>query len=268
MKYKKNMRRAKLRRLVLARYLFPLLAILLMIVSLYLPTLQYTTSESGTNDVISASTLIGNAWDSVRETLFGTSEQLQATLRFSKAVLGVLIVSVLLFVIGTAATLFASVGAIRALNKVEQSNNERALWFTLFPNRVALSLWQLPLLPLLAFPRLLVSLYRVMLANSSVSLSATLLEPITVGLLLLIATAVFSGMTAPKERAAQLDPFARKSVEKKEQEEDDENAENRAPEDRQASSGLRKMREEQLLALRQTLNQSNPSKDSANDENE
>lgn len=190
-------------------------------------------------------TLISNAWNSVREALFGTAEQMSATLRFSRATLTTLLVSIVLFVVGAAATAWGSIGAIRHLMEAERGPNERALWITLFPNRVVLWLWRFPMLLLLAFPRVLVLLYATMLGNESVRLSAGVGDPLLLGGILLLIEAIVSAVSAKRERAQELNPFF---SQKKEEEQKSDRAEGILD-----SDVLRKERAAQVLEFRQIL---------------
>ena len=135
--------------------------------------------------------------------------------------------------------------------EIEQSKNERALWITLFPNRTVLWLWQLPLLPLLAFPRILVMLYAVMLGNESVSLKAGIGDPLLIGLILLLVSAILSVVSATKERALRLDPFPAR-----ENEDSLEDTDNEAKlfDESVDLDAFRQKREQQVLEFRRILN--------------
>lgn len=249
MSQKKNLYRERVRRWIVARYLFGLSVILLLGVSLCFPTLRYTTSATGTAAKISAMTLISNAWDSVREALFGGTEQLSATLRFSSATLTVLIVSSVLFAVGVVATVWGAIGALRHLMGCKQGVNERAIWITLFPNRIALWLWRLPMLMLPAFPRVLVLLYATMLGNESVRLRAGMGDPLLLGIILLAIEGIWSAISAKRERAQRLNPFF---TQKDEDEQEERETELSSDED-----DFRKEREARALELRRILNRAN-----------
>lgn len=241
-------------------YLAPTVALLLLLIAVCLPVLQYTTAAGVTNQSLSTLRLLRNSWNEVREYLFGTSEQLSVTLTFSKTVLITLIIGIVCFLLGAAASVFYTVGALRYLSNPEDTGTARILWITLFPNRAVACLWFLLLLPLLAFPRLLVGIYAFML-HSAVTLKFSPAEPLWLFLLFFIILCVLSVYEASQERSVRFSPFV--SNQHGWQKPLDSASENpTADEDAEEDEQTRKAREEQLLQIRRLLSQKEDRSDS------
>ena len=181
-KMKKDARR---RGWILARNLYPLAMVALILISLSIPCLRYTTADTGTNETISQWELMGNAWEQSRQYLFGTEEQTSGNTLFCQTVLGTLIGFYLLFFVGAIGTVAWSLGAIWWMREPKGKGSVRALYLTLFPNRPVSVLWSLMMLPLLTFPRLLVFFYRRYFYYS-VLLNVTFPEPLVLGVVLLL----------------------------------------------------------------------------------
>ena len=199
------------------RYAFPLLAALLILLAMRLPCMQFTTADTGTNDAISAHELMSNAWDQARECLFGGMEDpTEASIAFSRTVMTVILVCGALFLVGIVIAVWALVTVVRFRRDPKEGDVWRISFVTLVPNRTVLCLWMLCLLPLPAFPRLLVIIYETMM-NYSVGMDVTFAEPLILALLLWITQIIFSSATANAERATNMDVF--RSFQKQKEEE-------------------------------------------------
>lgn len=205
----KKKRDARLRGWVLARYVYPLVMIVLILISLSIPCLRYTTADTGTNETISQWELMGNSWEQSRQYLFGTEKQTTSNILFCQAVLWTLVGFYLLFFTGAAATVWASVGAICYILNPQKKGTGRTLYLTLFPNRAACCLWSALMLPLLIFPRLLILFYRRYFYYS-VMLNVTFPEPMLIGgILFLILVGITVGF-AGVEKRREISPFPKK----------------------------------------------------------
>ena len=251
MNYKQLQANRKARRLFLLRYLCPVAGLVLLLLALQSPCLQYSTASTGENQAISTAQLLQNSWNEVREYLFGDSEQLSITLTFSRVVLVTLSVCTFCFLIGSAAMIWLAVGAVRYLLKPEDRGTARIVWITLFPNRIVACLYFAFLLPLLAFPRILIPIYANML-GSAVTLKFSAFEPLWLGLLLFVGIVILSACLVKRERMADLDPFESSRNREDPEEAEDESERLRTPSEEDEQT--RKLREEQLLKIRQLLN--------------
>lgn len=191
------------------RYLFPLAAILLTAATLFIPCLRFTTADTGTGEAISVAELMKNAWDQVRTYLFATAEQQEATVAFSQSVLITLIVLWLLFLLGTAATVWVTIGAFRHFSDPEGSGTDRILFRTVFPNRIVACVYRGLTLPLLLFPRILVLFYENIL-HYTVLLNLTFPEPIIFGGILFLAELVLVAVFSPMETVANMNPYRKR----------------------------------------------------------
>ena len=243
------------RRLVLLRYASPTVALLLTLISLFVPCLRYTTSDTGTGKVNSLVTQLGYTWDSVRQFLFGAGELSAVNEKFAQVVFALILVSVLLFLVGATATVWASVGALLHFRDGREEGTARALYVTLFPNRTVTLLWQALILPLLAFPRLLVLCYDRVLYYP-VILNVTFPEPLLIGGILFLVTVVLSFVTFSRERESGMSPYRETRREKKKEQSDETNEARSffsAPAEEELSEIERNTREEQAERIRALL---------------
>ena len=236
---------------VYLRYCLPILVILLILVAIRIPCLQYTTADTGANDAISAWELAVNAFDQSRGVLFGSEEQTEANLAFSRTILISLILCVILFFIGCAVAIWSVIDAFRYVNAPMERSNAHIAFITLIPNRPVFLLWLLCLLPLPAFPRLTVLIYQVML-NYTVTLKITFADPLLIAAILLVAEGALLALLAATERELGMDPFHRRK--KKGPETDEEEMTDLPHPARQESILMSKTREEQLEQIRRMLN--------------
>ena len=98
---------------VYLRYWMPVAVMILVTVWLFVPCLRYTTSVTGTNETISLAELIRNSWEQSRSYLFGGGTQHAANTEFCWTVLITVALSVALYLVGVAASVWSAVGAMR-----------------------------------------------------------------------------------------------------------------------------------------------------------
>ena len=248
MNYKKKQQLRRARGWIYARICFPILMLLLILISMRIPCLQYATKDTGRNDAISAWELVVNSFDQSRGVIFGSAEQTQANVAFSRTLLIVLILAALLFLVGCVIAVWS---VIDALGTSRPDSVLHIAYVTLVPNRIALLLWLLCLLPLTAMPRLTVLIYDVML-NYTVTLTVTFAEPLIVTALLLAAEGAFLGALASTEKELGLDRFAHGNKETLTPTEVE--PENSSDPDGEATSLTDQARAEQLAQIRRMLN--------------
>ena len=137
-KRKKQAGMERRRAFVVFRYLFPIICAALIFGVLWIPCLQYTNNQSGTDDPISAMRLMKNSWDQVRNYLFGSGEQTNGNMQFSGTVLFLLILFWILFAVGVAVAVWAW-SAFSRYAEAGRENEKGRVWFiTLIPNRTFL----------------------------------------------------------------------------------------------------------------------------------
>lgn len=198
-KQKRAQKARRMKYLTHLRYAWPVFGAVLILLSLAVPCLQYTTNQTGTEEPISGFALMANAWNEVRACLFGGAQQTNMNLIFSRTVLILLIVFWVLFVFGFAVSVWVWLLWLR-YEKTKRNESSEFLWFaTLIPNRPVLCILQGLVLPLSVFPYLLSHLYRSML-YVAVDLKSLFLNPLWIGLLTVVGTAVFSCCTAAYEK--------------------------------------------------------------------
>ena len=244
-KYERMRRERRAKRWILLRYAMPLISIVLTLIFMAIPSLQYINNQSGTNDPISAFTLMGNSWDQVRTYLFGTADQTNGNIIFSRTVLILLIVFWVLFLVSLAVAIWSMWAGFRYANRESEMSRGRLWFITLIPNRIFLSVYGALMIPLAAFPRILIGLYRNLYV--SVTLEVHGLEPLWCALILSAGTAVLSAVTLGFEREWRMDPFRRADTKKEMPEKEEESEVSAEPfedEDEQLSDARREYREQ------------------------
>ncbi len=218
--------------LIALRYWLPLIWAVLVPLSFCIPCLQYTTNQTGTEEPISGFELMSNAWSYARECLFGGTQQTNGDLQFSGWVVGLLIAFWALYLVGVAAAVWGLWASYRYVGE-DTDREVGRLWFiTVIPNRVVLCLLCGLMLPISAFPWLMVPLYRIIYV--AVTLELLFVGPLSVGLLFCGGMIALSAVCAPYERRLCMDAFRKTDEEEDEEEaedEIDENAEETAEED-------------------------------------
>ena len=159
-KYERMKKERNIRNWIFLRYSMPLITVVMTLIFMAIPSLQYTNNQSGTDDPISAFTLMKNSWDQVRHYLFGTAEQTNGNIIFSRTVLICLIVFWILFAVSAAVAVWSFFAAMRYTDRETEENRGRIWFLTLIPNRIALTIYGMLMIPLTAFPWLLILLYR------------------------------------------------------------------------------------------------------------
>lgn len=204
------------------RYLAPIFVVVLTFISLFIPCFLYTTVNGVDDDVYSLMGVLNEYWDPVcNYAFFSVGDLNAATLKFSQTFIISLIVFSVLFVVAAAGTVYMAINAFRYFKNSEDKSNSRMLFLTLVPNRIAAFLWQLPIIPLLLFPRYIIYMFKTILGESA-TLTLVFPEPIIIwGILYVISIAV-SIATASMESAQGMNPFAKKTVSLDYDDEDDE----------------------------------------------
>ena len=257
MSKKVSKKRSKLEGWIYVRYWLSVLVVLCMVITMFIPCLRYTTAQTGTNDTISAAELMKNTWDNVRMYLFGTSNPEANTLTFSRVTLVLLILCIVLFLVGAVAAVWSAIGAVQYFRNPEDRSAGRILYMTLFPNRIATVVWQATVLPLLAFPRILILCYEKIL-HVGVLLNVTFPEPLVIGGILFALLVIVTIATRSLERRKGMDPFkkriSRVVVLDREEDEPEEKEPTFATEaERQYYEMNKRAREEQAERIRQLL---------------
>ena len=190
--------------LIYARYIFPAIANLLIVVSLFIPNMRFTLDQD-VRQSMSLFELIKNTWYNSRVYLFSvqTQQTSDGTL-FYKAVFVTLIVCGLLFLIGTAMTVFASVATL----KYFKFNDKRAknIYTAIVPNRLVMLLFSLMLLPITFFPEMLVYFYKHLLLYP-VSVSYSVVSSGIISLILLVLLIATTFLSRKQEITCGLNIF-------------------------------------------------------------
>ena len=266
-KTQRQRKEARRRALIYVKAWLPTLTVVLIMIAMFIPCLRYTVAGAPTKEVISEAELISSTWTTLRDALFGGGDWENRELGFSKASFYTMLVSVMLFVISAAMAVWASVGATRYYTNPKRGGKEHAIYRTFF-SRPLIFGYQLLMLPLLAFPRMMVFFYKELLFYPTI-LNLTFPEPLIIGIVLLVLGLVLTLTVKKWEMRMGLDVFAdpRRREETEETDEVDEVYE--APrfetEAEQKNYEMNeKMREEQLERIRKLLSRDDDNEDKGN----
>ncbi len=251
------------RTLLYIKAILPTLTVLFLLVAMAIPCLTYTVKGTGTLEPISEWTLLSNTWETSRLTLFGTGDASEQELGFSRACFLTVLISAILAILSVGLSVWSSVGAVRYLQHPEKETKERAIYRTFF-NRPLLFFYQLLLLPLLSFPRIIVSFYDNMMFYPT-TLKLSFPEPLMIGVGLLVLWIAFTVGMRKWERTMELDPFADPHRPKEEDEEESAYEPKFLNEEEKKLYEMQeKSREEQLERIRRMFSHQEDEKDEEN----
>ena len=178
--------------LIYARYLFHAISNFLIIVFAFIPNITFTL-DGDKREAMSLFGLIKNTWYNSRVYLFSAkTQQTSDGALFYKMVFATLIVCALLFIIGTAFTVFFTVTTVKHFNYGD--NKIKNLFTAIVPNRAVLLAFSLTLVPISFFPKVLVYFYKnlllypVSVAHSGISAGLLTLSLTVIGFALTIIT--------------------------------------------------------------------------------
>lgn len=248
---------ARRRALIYIKAWLPVITVVLLLIAMFVPCFRYTVAGTGTMETISEATLISNLWERARNVLFGGGSWKNNEIGFAKASFYTMLFSIALFVISAAMSLWGAIGATRYYRNPRRGGREHAIYRTFF-SRPLLFGYQLLILPLIAFPRVMIFFYEKLLFYPTV-LNLTLPEPLMLGIALLVLHLVLM-LTAKKwEARMEMDAFADPNASSKTEESDGLDVEDEAPsffesENEQIPYEMsKKMREEELERIRKLL---------------
>ena len=247
---------ARRRALIYIKAWMPVLTVVLVLIAMMIPCLRYTVAGTGTMEPISEMELLSNNWSATREALFGGGDWKKTDLGFAKVSFYTMLVSIVLFLLSAGMAIWASVGATLYYRNPKRAGGGHAVYRTFF-SRPLIIIYQLLMLPLLAFPRMMVFFYKSLLFYPTI-LNLTFPEPLMIGAVLLIAHVALM-ITAKKwETRMQMDVFddprrAQKSEESDALDEEREEVRFESEEEQKHYEMNEKMREEQLERIKKLL---------------
>ena len=206
------MKKQARQRLIYIRYILPPILMALILLVMLIPSYRYVINGE-VEQPTSAMSLISNSYEETRAVLFGTGEQSNAKLVFSRILLISVILSVILFVIAVAAAVYcAAVAMIYFISDDEErAERVRTLFITLIPNRIfACAVQALCLAPIL-MPYMLPWLYKYA-HGTRVVLTLTAPDGLIFGGLSVLTMIVLSILCAPMEREFGADIFKKSRI--------------------------------------------------------
>ena len=204
------MTKSKQKGFIYFRYIFPIIAVFLMLILMLIPVYHFITAQTGVNDAVSVGELAQNLWDAARGYLFGAAENKNvATIDFSKAVLALVVVFVLLFLLGLASAIYAAVIAFGYFSSGCKESSKRAMFITLVPNRAVLCIYHALTLPIFLLPLLMPYIYKSFL-QTQIKLACDPFDMIFVALALYIAEVIIIIISSNYESARGMNVFVRR----------------------------------------------------------
>lgn len=205
--------------LIYIRYLLPIIVSFAIIIMLFVPSYRFIFSGE-VGDRMSTATLISNSWEQARNVLFGTSEQTDAAIIFSRTLFVLIIILVIALLLSLAVSIWTATVALRYFLSSDEDSAERArrVFCVFVPNRIILSFFSVLGLAISCLPYLMRPLYSFTYSqNVSVVLEAP--DSLIVGGVLVLALIVLSIISAPVEKALDADIF-KKNIDDAESPED------------------------------------------------
>ncbi len=193
------------------RYILPIAFAIASLAVMFIPCLQYSTTE-GTNDVMSSAELFSQAWEYVREYLFSGGDTEGATEMFAWAMLIWLISTALLYVVGLISSVIVAICALRYVSYPDDKDQIRLYFVTAIPNRIVVCVLYALTLPLLFLSRISIPFFDMM--DVDVLLNVTFLEPWGFGLIFLAITIILSVISAYFEKQLGRNVFKKRIIEK------------------------------------------------------
>ena len=196
--------------LIYIRYLLPIFTDLVIFAMLFVPSYRFIFSGKA-GELMSGAKLISNSWDQVRNILFGTAEQTDAAMIFSKILFALIIILAIVFLLSLAVSIWSATVAFRCfLSDGEDAENSRRVFKVFIPNRIVLCIITSLGLAITLLPYLMKPLYAF---TYSQQVTAVLEAPdaLIAGGVLVLATIVLSIICAPSEKAFDADIFKKDS---------------------------------------------------------
>lgn len=198
--------------LIYLRYVLPIFALAAMLVMLFVPSYRFIFSGKA-GELMSNAKLISNSWEQARTVLFGTAEKTDAAIIFSRILLALVIVSVILFFVALAVSIWSVIVAFKCFlsDDEEGAEKSRRTFCAFVPNRIALCAITLLSTLLALVPYLMSPLYDFTYSEP-VSLVLEAPDALIIGGALLLCSIILSIICAPIERAFGADIFERKKA--------------------------------------------------------
>lgn len=230
--------------LIYIRYLLPIFANIVIFAMLFVPSYRFVISGE-VGESMSGARLISNSWDQARNVLFGTAEQTDAAIIFSKTLFVLIIVLAVLFLISLAVSIWSATVAFKCFlsNDEDAAENGRRIFTAFVPNRIVLCSLSLFGLAIAILPYLMKPLYAF---TYSQKVTPVLEAPdaLIIGGVLVLASFVLSAICAPNERAFGADVFKKERKEADAVEEELEEEEEREDIDLDSKKRIRHLFDE------------------------
>lgn len=193
--------------LIYLRYSLPIAVELIIFAMLFVPSYRFVFSGT-VGEKMSASSLISNSWEQARQVLFGTAENTDAAMIFSRILFALIIALALLMIFSLCISVWSAYVAFKCFLSDDEEDSERSRrTLNIFvPNRIALCIFYALGLLIAIFPYLMKPIY-AFTYSQKVSLVLEAPDALIVGGILLLAIFLLSIICAPIERDFGADIF-------------------------------------------------------------
>ena len=211
--------------LIYLRYILPIVALLAMFAMLFLPSYRFVfDGDAGTD--ISVMKLLSISWEETRTVLFGTGDTSDAAVSFSRTLFTVIIVTVVLFLISLAVSVWTAIVAFKCFfsDDEEASENWRLSLCVFLPNRIVLCILSSLGLLIAMLPHFMPPLYS-WTYSKTVRVALVAPSALIIGGVLILGSIILSIICAPIEKRFDADIFKKKVSDKALEEEASDSAE-------------------------------------------
>ena len=206
------MKKQTKKKLIYIRYILPPILIVLTLLVMLIPSYRYVINGE-VEQPTSALALMSSSYEQTRSVLFGTAEQSNANLVFSRILLTLIILSSVLFALSLAVSVYCAAVALIYFTADDEERAERirTLFITLIPNRVIACIGQALCLGFVLIPYICPWLYKYAY-GSRVVLTLTAPDGLMFCGLAIIAIIALSMICAPMEREFGADIFKKNKL--------------------------------------------------------
>ena len=193
--------------LIYLRYILPIVALLVTFAMLFVPSYRFIfDGDAGTD--ISVMKLLSISWEETRTVLFGTGDTSDAAVSFSRTLFAVIIVTVVLFLISLAVSVWTAIVAFKCFlsDDEDSAENWRLSLCVFLPNRIVFCILSSLGLLIAMLPHFMPPLY-LWTYSKVVRIALVAPSALIIGGVIVFSTIILSIICAPIEKRFDADIF-------------------------------------------------------------
>lgn len=254
------MKKSTRRGLVYFRYILPVATAVGFFALMFIPCYRFITADTGVNLPISLWELLGNAWETAKEYIFGNGDKLGVTLDFAKTLMCVVVALWTLFAVGAISAVYSAVTAFRYFGDADKQGRYRILYLTLTVNRIVLCALHALMLPIFFLPRIMPLLYGDLL-NYHVELVTSPFDMLWIAIALFAASCAVTAISRNSEVVLQMNVYSRPRADEDDGETEDLEQDGTESEYTSMSDREKAEQTERILRLLKNQSQENDGED-------